>query len=179
MTKQLDGMDHHVEMLRGRTDVSFCPNCETALDRYAAGFKKKVKPKYDVTCLSQGLTAVSPRFRQFLEENSPSDVVYHPLPSGCFIIEPVRKVYLDLAKLGPHIEGYCSRCGRPRSCVASALSDSERIQLIPGQDPISEFDIVCSVQEFGQPGSMHPLELVGDKLGGKILEADFSGACVR
>lgn len=171
------GQDSYIDLLRGRRDVSVCPSCKVATHPFAQGFVAKRKPKHDLCGGTEEIDIISPRFKTFLEEYSMGEVDYYPMPSGFFVIRPVRSVFLDLRGKRPMHTSFCETCGRMNAFHAAIFDGQDKILI--GQGQVADMEILRAAQQFGSAGHNGSPIIVGDGLGQAIKDAKFKGVVMN
>lgn len=150
-----------------RSGLHRCETCGELLDKWnelLTGLKIK-RRKYDIASTYDGVTVVSQRFKDFVEVESLSGLVFQQLPDDpkFYAIQAEPVVKFDAERRGTMFENRCPVCGRYEEVIGATpvyLKEGETL-------PVRGF--ARTDLEFASGDEKHPL-LLCDLEAGRVLK---------
>ena len=164
---------HCCERCHYATKQEINPNFRLARQRYDVSFINlhPILKQYDISHTIDGYLIVSERFKQFCEEKTYQNVVFHSLlqEPDFYFLESSKIIPLDYARRNVDFHNLCPKCGRHEWVTGATPSYIQQGIVIEGSSFYrSEYD-------FGDYNHKSPLIIVSLRMAKEMSMQKFKG----
>lgn len=173
MKLQVVQCDHNdLYAFYGRPEVPRCPSCGNLVDKWNVHYLQVDVPvslRLDISMTYDGVTIVSAKFVQVVEDNKLRGLRFHPVGNGFRVLLASRRVVFDSVSRRTRFENQCRACGH-----FEAVAGATPAFLCPPVD-VARDEFVWTDVEFGSNDEKRPLLICGDIAGTALQRAKLMG----